>query len=105
MLFRSKPLGWAAAGQLELLPGDRPLAGVPLTGYGHTFRPAADSLRAALDATVLSRAGRAIGVDEQGRVLGVTSFDRLRAAIHAADEAAAENAAADGRRAPEEAQA
>ena len=54
---------------------------------------------------MLSRAGRAIGVDEQGRVLGVTSFDRLRAAIHAADEAVAERAAADGRRAPEEVQA
>jgi osmoprotectant transport system ATP-binding protein len=99
-----KPLGWAATAQLELLAGDRVLAGVPLTGYGHTFRPAADSLRAALDATVLSRAGRAIGVDEQGRVLGVTSFDRLRAAIRAADEAVAEQAA-DGRRAPEEVQA
>jgi osmoprotectant transport system ATP-binding protein len=99
-----KPLGWAATAQLELLEGDRALSGVPLTGYGHTFRPAADSLRAALDATVLSRAGRAIGVDEQGRVLGVTSFDRLRAAIHAADEAVAEQAA-DGRRAPEEVQA
>jgi osmoprotectant transport system ATP-binding protein len=99
-----RPLGWAATAQLELLAGDRVLAGVPLTGYGHTFRPAADSLRAALDATVLSRAGRAIGVDEQGRVLGVTSFDRLRAAIRAADEAVAEQAA-DGRRAPEEVQA
>jgi osmoprotectant transport system ATP-binding protein len=99
-----KPLGWAATAQLELLAGDRVLSGVPLTGYGHTFRPAADSLRAALDATVLSRSGRAIGVDEQGRVLGVTSFDRLRAAIRAADEAVAEQAA-DGRRAPEEVQA
>jgi osmoprotectant transport system ATP-binding protein len=88
-----KPLGWAATAQLELLPGERALSGVPLTGYGHTFRPGADSLRAALDATVLSRTGRAIGVDEQGRVLGVTSFDRLRTAIHAADEAATEKAA------------
>jgi osmoprotectant transport system ATP-binding protein len=100
-----KPLGWGATAQLESLAGDRVLSGVPLIGYGHTFRPAADSLRAALDATVLSQAGRAIGVDEQGRVLGVTSFDRLRAAIHAADEAVAERAAADGRRAPEEVQA
>jgi len=99
-----KPLGWAATAQLELLAGDRVLSGVPLTGYGHTFRPAADSLRAALDATVLSRSGRAIGVDEQGRVLDVTSFDRLRAAIRVADEAVAEQAA-DGRRAPEEVQA
>jgi hypothetical protein len=45
---------------------------------------------------VLSRTGRAIGVDEQGRVLGVTSFDRLRTAIGAAEEADAEKAAADG---------
>jgi osmoprotectant transport system ATP-binding protein len=100
-----KPLGWAATAQLELLPGEGALSGVPLTGYGHTFRPDADSLRAALDATVLSRTGRAIGVDEQGRVLGVTSFDRLRTAIHAADEAAPEEAAADGRPAPAEMQA
>jgi osmoprotectant transport system ATP-binding protein len=91
-----KPLGWAATAQLELLPGERALSGVSLTGYGHTFRPGADSLRAALDATVLSRTGRAIGVDEQGRVLGVTSFDRLRTAIGAAEEADAEKAAADG---------
>ena len=90
-----QPLGWAATTELELLPGERGLSGVPLTGYGHTFRPGADSLRAALDATVLSRTGRAIGVDEQGRVLGVTSFDRLRIAIHAADEAATEKAAAE----------
>ena len=50
--------------ELELLPGEHGLSGFPLTGYGHTFRPGADSLRAALDATVLSRTGRAIGVDE-----------------------------------------
>jgi osmoprotectant transport system ATP-binding protein len=92
-----KPLGWAATARLELLPGERPLSGVPLTGYCHTFRPGADSLRAALDATVLSRTGRAIGVDKQGRVLGVTSFDRLRIAIHAADEAAPEERGAAGR--------
>ena len=54
---------------------------------------------------MLSRTGRAIGVDEQGRVLGVTSFDRLRIAIHAADEAAAEEAVADGRPEPGKTQA
>jgi osmoprotectant transport system ATP-binding protein len=88
-----KPLGWAATAQFELLPRERALSSVPLTGYGHTFRPGADSLRAALDATVLSRTGHAIGVDEQGRVLGVASFDQLGTAIHAADEAATEDAA------------
>jgi osmoprotectant transport system ATP-binding protein len=85
-----KPLGWAATAALELLPGERALSDVPLTGYGHTFRLGTDSLRAALDATVLSRTGQAIGVDELGRVLGVTSFDRLRAAIHDADDAVAD---------------
>jgi hypothetical protein len=64
---------------------------------------------------VLSRTGRAIGVDEQGTVLGVTSFDRLRTAIHAADEAATQkaatekaatqNAATDARPTPEETKA
>ena len=50
-------------------------------GYGHTFRADSDSLRAALDATVLSATGQAVGVDADGRVVGVTSYDRLRAAI------------------------
>ena len=44
-----------------------------------------DSLRAALDATVLSPTGQAVGVDDDGRVVGVTTFDQLRAAIQAAD--------------------
>ncbi|MDQ1717585.1 MAG: osmoprotectant transport system ATP-binding protein, partial [Pseudonocardiales bacterium] len=92
-----KPLGWAATAQLELLPRERALSGGPLTAYGHTFRPGADSLRAALDATVLSRTGQAIGVDEQGRVLGVTSFDQLGTAIHTADGAAAEDAAGEAK--------
>ena len=70
------------------MPGSARLAGVPLVSYGHTFRPDAHSLRAALDATVLSPTGRAVGVDETGRVIGVTSYDRLRAAIQAAQEAA-----------------
>ena len=36
------------------------------------------------DAAVLSPAGQAVGVDEDGRVLGVATFDELRAAIQAA---------------------
>ena len=35
--------------------------------------------------TVLSPTGQAVGVDDDGRVVGVTSYDRLRVAIHAAD--------------------
>ena len=47
-----------------------------------------DSLRAALDATVLSPTGQAVGVDDDGRVVGVTSYDRLRVAIQAEGHAA-----------------
>jgi osmoprotectant transport system ATP-binding protein len=60
----------------------------------------ADSLRAALDAAVLSPAGQAIAVDGDGRVAGVATFDQIRAAIQAAegaaDNTAASVAAADG---------
>jgi osmoprotectant transport system ATP-binding protein len=54
---------------------------------GHTFTVGTDSLRAALDAAVLSPAGQAVGVDGSGSVVGVVTFDQLRAAIQAADEA------------------
>jgi osmoprotectant transport system ATP-binding protein len=83
-----KPAGWASLDDLESAPGPATLADVPLAAFGHTFRPDTDSLRAALDATVLSRTGRAVGVDADGRVLGVTSYDRMRSAIQAAEEAA-----------------
>jgi osmoprotectant transport system ATP-binding protein len=85
-----KPQGWAALSELEAAPETATLAQVPLAGYGHTFDVASDSLRAALDATVLSRTGRAVGVDADGRVVGVTSYDRMRAAIQSAEEAAQE---------------
>ena len=80
-----RPLGWAAAA--DLLPG----AALPAAGLipvGHTFRPDTDSLRAALDATILSRTERAVGVDAQGRAIGTTSYERLRDAIRAAEDAA-----------------
>jgi osmoprotectant transport system ATP-binding protein len=83
-----RPRGWASLAEMRSLPGSQPLSEVPLASVGHTFRPAKDSLRVALDATVLSRAGRAVGVDEDGQVLGVTSYERLRDAIRAAEETA-----------------
>ena len=83
-----RPKGWAATANLESVPGSARLAGVPQVSYGHTFRPDSHSLRSALDATVLSPTGRAVGVDADGRVVGVTSYDRLRAAIHTAQEIA-----------------
>jgi len=84
------PRGWIALDELESMPAAGSLADARLAPYGHTFRVGQDSLRAALDATVLSRTGRAAGVDEDGRVIGVTSYDRLRNAIQAAEESGAE---------------
>ena len=83
-----QPRGWAALTELESASGGGTLGQLTLAPYGHTFRVGQDSLRAALDATVLSRTGLAVGVDGEGRVVGVTSYERLRAAIQGAEEAA-----------------
>jgi len=89
-----RPRGWLRSAGLTSLPASTRLGDVPLARVGHTFRPARDSLRAALDATVLSRTERAVGVDEDGRVIGVTSYERLRDAIRAAENRAAQDTAA-----------
>jgi osmoprotectant transport system ATP-binding protein len=67
-----RPVGWVpAAGRLEVstaCPVER------------TFNPAADSLRVALDSALLSPAGRAVAVDDDGAVLGTAAHaDILRA--------------------------
>src|ERR1700729_469307 len=81
-----KPRGWAAAADLASLPAGSRLGDVPLAPVGHTFAPGRDSLRSALDATVLSRTERAVGVAPDGTVLGVTTYERLRTAIRAAEQ-------------------
>jgi osmoprotectant transport system ATP-binding protein len=83
-----RPRGWIAAADLGARAGDSRLSGVPVAAIGHTFQPEVDSLRVALDATVLSRTERAVAVDADGRVVGVTSYERLRDAIRAAEVAA-----------------
>jgi osmoprotectant transport system ATP-binding protein len=88
-----RPLGWVSAAALAACPADGKLADLELAPIGHTFRPGHDSLRSALDATVLSRTERAVGVAPDGTVLGVTSYERLRTAIRAAEEAADAGAA------------
>ena len=88
-----RPLGWAAADELESGQASAALADAGLVPVGHTFRPDTDSLRAALDATILSRTERAVGVDATGRVIGTTSYERLRDAIRAAEDAAEPGAA------------
>jgi osmoprotectant transport system ATP-binding protein len=80
-----KPRGWLSSARLGSLAADTPLGDVAADGVGHTFAVGTDSLRAALDAAVLSPAGRAVGVDGAGRVAGVLSYDQLRAAIQEAD--------------------
>jgi osmoprotectant transport system ATP-binding protein len=85
---RRAPLGWAAVADLEALRPDSALAAAQLAPVGHTFRPDTDSLRAALDATILSRTERAVAVDENGQVLGTTSYEQLRTAIRSAEDAA-----------------
>ena len=73
-----RPRGWAdAAGPVD---GD----GGELLPYGHSFTVGRDSLRAALDSAVLSPAGWAVAVDEEGRAVGVVAQETIAAAIRGA---------------------
>ena len=83
---RRAPLGWVSARQLAEQPTGLTLGSLDKAPFGHTFDVATDSLRAALDAAVLSPAGRAVGVDADGRVLGVVSQDDLGGAIWSVTE-------------------
>jgi osmoprotectant transport system ATP-binding protein len=70
---RGRPLGWRAAADPTRL-----------RSIGHTFNPATDSVRAALDAVVLSPCGQAVAVDGDGSVIGVASYDEIVKTITAA---------------------
>jgi osmoprotectant transport system ATP-binding protein len=72
-----RPAGWVHAATLA---GGGVLDATRLQPIGHTFTKA-DSLRAALDAAVLSPAGQAVAVDGDGVVCGVVSHDELTGAI------------------------
>ncbi len=76
-----RPRGWVDTTTLAALPGGTPLSEVRTEPVGHPFTVGRDSLRAALDAAVLSPAGLAVAVDEEGMLLGVATFDQLRSAI------------------------
>jgi len=56
-----RPMGWSAAGDPGLLPCER------------SFTVGVDSLRSALDSAALNPSGLAIGVDAEGRVLGLVA--------------------------------
>jgi osmoprotectant transport system ATP-binding protein len=79
-----RPVGWLQAAQLN---GRASIDLAGLRSLGHTFKPAEDSLRAALDASVLSPAGVAVAVDEDGVIMGVVDSDELSDAIRAASGA------------------
>jgi osmoprotectant transport system ATP-binding protein len=73
----NRPLGWVAP---KDLPESGTAADVRLGPYG-TFVKGGDSLRGALDATLLSPSGNAIAVDESGRVVGVATREALDEAM------------------------
>ncbi|MFB4311717.1 ABC transporter ATP-binding protein [Actinomadura sp. GTD37] len=73
-----RPLGWASAGAL---PSSGALGDARLAPIGHTFDTETDSVRAALDAAILSPSGRAVSVDAGGRLVGVADQADLSAAI------------------------
>ncbi|GHE44317.1 proline/glycine betaine ABC transporter ATP-binding protein [Streptosporangium violaceochromogenes] len=75
-----RPLGWVRVGEL---PESGTLADVRLAPYG-TFVRGRDSLRGALDATLLSPSGNAIAVDDSGRVRGVLTRETLEEALRQA---------------------
>jgi len=75
-----RPLGWAAT---AALPDTGVLGDARLAPIGHTFAVEGDSVRAALDAAILSPSGRAVGVDGAGRLVGVADQQDLSAAITA----------------------
>ncbi|GAA0841040.1 ABC transporter ATP-binding protein [Streptosporangium amethystogenes subsp. fukuiense] len=73
----SRPLGWVA---VKDLPESGTLAELELAPYG-TFVSGRDSLRGALDATLLSPSGNAVAVDGEGRAVGVATREALDEAL------------------------
>jgi osmoprotectant transport system ATP-binding protein len=82
-----RPRGWVPAHRLAAASALTPLGELPADGFGHAFTAGVDTLRAALDAAVLSPAGQAVAVDGAGQVTGVLGYEQIRAAIAAAAEA------------------
>ncbi|GAA3004565.1 ABC transporter ATP-binding protein [Streptosporangium longisporum] len=74
---RERPLGWVATGHL---PASGTLADLELAPYG-TYVSGRDSLRGALDATLLSPSGNAVAVDGSGRAVGVATRRSLNEAL------------------------
>ncbi|MGW7425506.1 ABC transporter ATP-binding protein [Streptomyces sp. NPDC054813] len=75
-----RPLGWGEPRELTAGSIDTER----LLPYGRPFVPGRDSLRAALDGSVLSPTGWAVAVDGEGRAVGVVSQQVIGAAIRTA---------------------
>lgn len=71
-----RPLGWISTSTVAACGSER-LDLTALLSVGHTFTPAQDSLRAALDALVLSPASLAVAVDSSGSVIGVAGHEQI----------------------------
>jgi osmoprotectant transport system ATP-binding protein len=67
-----RPAGWLPP---EATDGTEPLPA------GRTFVVGVDSLRSALDSAVLNPSGLAVGVDSDGRVVGLANQDQITAAL------------------------
>ncbi|KUN90219.1 proline/glycine betaine ABC transporter ATP-binding protein [Streptomyces bungoensis] len=86
-----RPLGWGEPGRLTAGAVERE----HLLPYGRPFVPGSDSLRTALDGSVLSPTGWAVAVDGEGRTVGVVSQQVIGEAIRAAHSRLADGAAGD----------
>ncbi|MFD1660625.1 ABC transporter ATP-binding protein [Streptomyces caeni] len=78
-----RPLGWSEPG--NLVAGS--IEAERLLPYGRPFEYGKDSLRAALDGSVLSPTGWSVAVDGTGRVVGVVSQQTIGEAIRSAHAA------------------
>ncbi|MEV7034916.1 ABC transporter ATP-binding protein [Streptomyces sp. NPDC093272] len=87
-----RPLGWGEPRTLTAGSIDP----ARLLSYGRPFQPGRDSLRAALDGSVLSPTGWAVAVDGEGRAVGVVSQQVIGAAIRAAHAEGRDDAKAAG---------
>jgi osmoprotectant transport system ATP-binding protein len=76
----TRPVGWIRA---ERLSGETTVEKDLVEPLGHAFTVGTDSLRAALDASVLSPSGSAVAVDDAGRLLGVATGPDIALAIAA----------------------
>lgn len=90
-----RPYGWL---QVSRLCGEQHVEKDLVESLGHPFTVGEDSLRAALDASVLSPTGKAVAVDSDGQLVGVATGAQIATAIAADLQRVQNEAERDGRR-------